>query len=310
VGRWGSPCVACASKVGSSIGAAMNAETEHLRALARRVVAAAVDCVSVRAALLAGSAGRGNADRFSDIDLLLYVDQVPSVEVFAQIRQAVGGTDPLRRHEPTDHFDGEEFTLDGVRTELSFTTVERVEWQLDQLLNELEEVVSPHQKFLSGLHEGMPLHGAELVAVWQTRVRSYPEPLRRMMIVRHWDFFPLWYYGEAMAVRDSELWRIDMLLDGAFKLLGVLAGLNRVYFARFELKRMRELVAKMPLAPPSLSERIESLFRLPPEAAAGGFAALVEETREIVAAEFPDLDLPLPFPAEARQQPWSFEGVE
>jgi predicted nucleotidyltransferase len=288
----------------------VNVETEHLRALARRILDAAVERVPVRAALLAGSAGRGDADRFSDIDLLLYVDQVPSLEVLAQVRRAVGGANPLRRHEPTDYANGEEFTLDGVRTEVSFTTVERVEWQLDQLLEKLEEVASPRQKFLSGINEGMPLHGAELIAVWQTRVRNYPEPLRRRMIEHHWDFFPLWYYGEAMAARDCELWRLDMLLNSTFNLLGVLSGLNRVYFARFELKRMREFVAKMTIAPASLAERIESLFRSSPEAAASTLAVLVEETRSLVAEEFPDLDLPLPFPPEARQQPWPLESVE
>jgi hypothetical protein len=52
------------------------------------------------------------------------------------------------------------------------------------------------------------------------------------MVERHWNFFPLWYYGDAMAARDTELWRLDMLLDAAFNLLAVLAGLNRLYFAR------------------------------------------------------------------------------
>lgn len=282
----------------------LNAETEHLRALARRVVDVAVACVPLRAALLAGSAGRGNADRFSDVDLLFYVDQVPLVDVLAQIRLAVGGVDPVRRHEPTDYFNGEEFTLDRVRTEVAFTTVDRVEWQLDQLLVELQEIASPHQKFLSGIAEGLPLYGEELIVEWQTRVGNYPEPLRRAMIERHWDFFPLWYYGEAMAARDSELWRLDMLLNGAFNLLGVLAGLNRVYFARFELKRMRELIAKMELAPPSLADRLQSLFRLPPEEAASELGALVAETRQLVAGEFPDLNLPLLFPPGTRQQPW------
>jgi predicted nucleotidyltransferase len=288
----------------------VNAETEHLRALARRVVDAAVDLVPVRAALLAGSAGRGNADRFSDIDLLFYVDQVPSVEVLDKARHAVGGINPLRRYEPSDYAAGEEFSLDGVRTEVSFTTVERVEWQLTQLLDELEDVVSPHQKFLSGIDEGLPLYGEELIATWKRRVGEYPEPLRRRMIERHWDFFPLWYYGEAMAARDTELWRLDMLVNAAFNLLGVLAGLNRVYFTRFELKRTRELIAKMPLAPPSLPVRIESLFRLPPEAAATELAVLVEETRQLVANELPDLDLALPFLPEARQQRWSFAGSD
>ncbi|HEY8645244.1 MAG TPA: nucleotidyltransferase domain-containing protein [Gaiellaceae bacterium] len=285
----------------------MNAETEHLRFLARRVVRAAVGPIPVRAALLAGSAGRGNADRFSDIDLLFYVDGVPTNEAIAQVRNQVGGVDPLQRHDPTDYANGEEFQLDGVRTEVSFTTVERIEWQLDQLLVELDDIASPKQKFLAGLAEGLPLYGEPLIERWQTRLRDYPENFRREMIRRHWNFFPLWYYGEAMALRDSELWRLDALLEGAFNLLGVLAGLNRLYFARFELKRTRDLVARMDLAPPLLADRLEALFRLAPPEAAQSFGALVEETRQLVCRDLPDLELPLPFPPGTRQRPWALD---
>jgi nucleotidyltransferase-like protein len=282
----------------------MNAETEHLRALAERVVQAATSRIPIQAALLAGSAGRGNADRFSDVDLLFYVDAVPTDEAIVQVREAVGGIDPLKRHDPTEYSNGEEFQLDGVRTELSFTTVERTEWQLDQLLGELEDIVSPRQTFLSGLVEGLPIYGEPLIERWQSRLRDYPDHFRREMIQRNWNFFPLWYYGEAMALRDSELWRLDVLLEGAFNLLGVLAGLNRLYFARFELKRMRDLVAKMELAPPLLADRIELLFRLPPQEAAQSFGALVEETRQLVYREVPGVELPLPFPPGTQQRPW------
>ena len=279
-------------------------EAAYLRGLARRVVQAAVAHVPIRAPLLAGSAGRGNADRFSDLDLLFYVDRVPTDAAIAEIRDAVGGVDPLRPFAATAYANGEEFQLDGVRTEVSFTTVERVEWQLDQLLVELVDIASSRQKFLSGLAEGLPLYGEPLIEQWQARVRAYPEAFRREMIRRHWDFFPLWYYDEPMAQRDAELWRLDVLLEGAFNLLGVLAGLNRLYFARFELKRMRDYVAKMELRPPSLADRVEALFRLPPSEAAEQFGALVEETRELLARELPDLDLPLQFPPGERQQPW------
>jgi predicted nucleotidyltransferase len=283
----------------------VTAESEYLRALARRVVDATIKLVPVRAALLAGSAARDNADSFSDLDLIFYVDQVPTNEALADIRTAVGGVNPLRRHEPTEYANGEEFQLEGVRTEVLFTTVERVERQLDQLLDQLEEINSPRQKFLSGIAEAMPLHGEELISGWQARLRDYPEPFRRAMIERHWDFFPLWYYGEAMAARDSELWRLDVLLEGAFNLLDVLAGLNRIYFARFELKRTHDLVAKMTVAPPALADRIEALLKLPPAEAAAEFGTLIEETRQLVRQELPELDLPLPFPPGTHQQPWS-----
>jgi len=279
-------------------------EAVYLRSLAGRVVEAARARVPVRAALLAGSAGRGDADRFSDIDLLFYVDEVPSTGAIAAIREAVGGIDPVRRFEATEYVNGEEFRLEGVRTEVSFTDVQRIEWQLDSLLVELDQVASPRQKFLSGLAEGVPLYGKALIEQWQRRLATYPEAFREEMIRRHWNFFPLWYYDEAMALRDSELWRLDALLEGAFNLLGVLAGVNRLYFARFEFKRMRQFAAKMELAPPALIDRLEELFRLPAAEAAQSFGQLIEETRQLVASELPDLELPLPFPPGTHQQPW------
>lgn len=282
----------------------MTSESQYLQALARRVVDAAVERTAVRAALLAGSAGRGNADRFSDLDLLFYVDSVPTSETVTEIRAAVRGINPLRRYEPTDYANGEEFQLCGVRTEVVFLTVEHVEQRLDELLDQLRDVASSRQKLLAGIAEGLPLHGEELIARWRARLQPFPEPFRREMIERHWDFFPLWYHAEAMAARDSELWRLDVLLEGAFNLLGVLAGLNRIYFARFELKRTRDLVAKMELAPPALADRIENLFHLSPTEAASAFGTLIEETRQLVQQELPDLDLKLSQPLDSQQQRW------
>ena len=148
----------------------------------------------------------------------------------------------------------------------------------------LEEVIgSPNQKMLSGLLEGLPLYGDKLIARWRDRVAAYPDALQRASIEHHWRFFPLWFYGDAMALRDSELWRLDMLLEAVFNLLGVLAALNRVYYARFELKRLRKLEAKLAL---------DELGRL------------VLETRELVARELPELELPLRRPPGTRARPW------
>jgi predicted nucleotidyltransferase len=282
----------------------MHAATEHLREVARRIVDAALERVPLRAAMVVGSAARGDADFYSDLDLLLYVDELPPERTLAGIRETVGGTNPIRKNEPTEHFRGEEFVVDGIRAEVSFMTVARVEWRLDQLLDRLEEIDSPVQKVLAGMLEGLPLHGEKLVERWQARMRDYPEPLRRAMVERHWSFFPLWYHGETIAARDAELWRLDMLLEAAFNLLAVLAGLNRLYFRRDELKRMRALIAKMELAPPRLADRLESLFRLEPEAAAAELGRLVEETRALVTRELPDLELPLQFPPGQRQKRW------
>jgi hypothetical protein len=95
-----------------------------------------------------------------------------------------------------------------------------------------------------------------------------------------------------------------MLLEASFNLLGVLAALNRVYYARFELKRLRSLVAKLEQAPPDLAERLERLVHLSPDEAADELGRLVVETRDLVARELPELELPLRRPPGTRAEPW------
>jgi predicted nucleotidyltransferase len=279
----------------------MDEATEQVRALARRVVAAALELGPLRAALLAGSGARGDADFYSDVDLLLYVDDLPPEGRLERLQEALGGTEPVPIAAP--HL--VQFHVGGVAVQVGYRTVTQIEDELEAALGRLEEVIgSPNQKMLSGLLEGLPLHGDDVVARWRARVASYPDELRVASITHHWSFFPLWYYGDAMALRDSELWRLDMLLEAAFNLLGVLAALNRVYYARFELKRLRALVAKLPLAPPNLADRLEQLFVLPADAAAEALGSLVVETRDLVARELPDLELPLRRPPGTRIQPW------
>ena len=276
--------------------------TEHVRTLAGRVVGAALELGPLRAALLAGSGARGDADFYSDLDLLLYVDELPEEDRLERLRKALGGTNLVPIAPP--HL--VQFEVGGVAVQVGYQTVEQMDADLDAALDRIEEIVdSPNQKMLSGLVEGHAVHGDEVIVRWRERAAAYPDELRRAAIAQHWRFFPLWYYGDAMERRDSELWRLDMLLDGAFNLLAVLAALNRVYFARFELKRLRALVAKLAIAPPDLADRVESLFRLPAGDAAEELGRLVVETRELVLREVPDAEVPLRRPPGVRIQPWS-----
>ena len=283
----------------------MRSASEHLRSVAARIVKEIRARVPLRGALLTGSAGRGEADYYSDIDLLCYVDQIPSQQVRAAVREAVGGMNGLRKAATTEDFSSEEFDMNGIRVELSFNTVRSMDMRLDDLLERLVDMDTPSQKILSGVQDGLPLHGHELIERWKTRIAHYPEPMRRAMVQRYWKFFPLWYGSAAMVKRDADLWWLDMLLEAAFNLLGVLAGLNRLYFTRFQFKGARAYVARMNLAPERFADRLESLFDLNPEAAAAELESLVEETRALVEAELPGFDLGMRFPPGTRQQPWS-----
>ena len=236
--------------------------------------------------------------------MLLYVDELPPPEVTVELCAILGGTERRRKGDPTEHSSAEEFELDGIRVEVAFSTVRWMESQLNALLDRLADFDTPSQKILIGVREGLPLYGPELMNRWKARVAAYPEPLRKAMVERYWRFSPLWFAGAAIARRDAELWRMEMLLDAAFNLLGVLAGLNRMYFTRFQFKQLRRYIAQMSIRPVGLAERLESLFLMDPELAAAELERLIGETAALVEAELPDVDLRLRFAPGTRQSQW------
>jgi uncharacterized protein YutE (UPF0331/DUF86 family) len=276
--------------------------TDRLRALAGRVADVVVEEIAPRSVLLTGSAATGEADFYSDIDLIVYCDELPSEERIGSVIERVGGEDRRHIYPRTEDEHGESFEVGRIQCQLAFVTVRCADAEVERVLAG-EELESPLQKAVEGIVDGIPLHGPELIERWRERAADYPDSLRRAMIERHWRFFPLWYVDGQVAERDAVLWRTQILVEAAFDLLAVLAALNRLYFTRFQLKRMRKLVGRMRLAPPDLADRVERLFEF--EDAAHELERLVAETQALVAAELPDLELPLRQPIGARREPWS-----
>jgi predicted nucleotidyltransferase len=282
----------------------MEAATVRLRELARRVVDEALARGELRGALLAGSAGRGDADEWSDIDLLLYVDELPPTALLEVLRLAIGGVEPRPKKRHEDEADGIEFFLEGVLVEVSYHTIAAVDRALDGLLVDLTELDQPWQKLALGILEGLAMEDDGTIEGWRRRLENFPEPLRRALIELHWsDLFPLWHWVDSLDARDCEPFRLEMLVDGILRLLGVLAALNRVYYSRFHLKRVGDLVASFAVAPANLKARLDALSELPPREAADELGALAAEIRALVQAELPELELPFRFAPGTRQQP-------
>jgi hypothetical protein len=277
-------------------------DTARLRDLARRLADVYDGHTRPRAVLLTGSAATGGADQYSDIDLILYYDELPTTRALDRAREAAGGAAPRLLWPPDEGNHIEAFDLEGVQCQLAHTTIAAWEGELDQVLVDLD-VESPLQKALEGLLDGLPLRGEETIAEWRARAEDYPVALQRAMIERHWRFFPIWAVHEHVATRDAALWRRRILVDSVYDLLAVLAGLNRVYFTSFQLKRTGKLVARLELAPRDLGRRIEELFALDDAAAAAELEALVTETHVLVAGHLPDLGLEVPRPTGQVRSP-------
>jgi predicted nucleotidyltransferase len=273
-----------------------------LQALARELADAYLAATGPRAILLTGSAALGEADAYSDLDLILYYDRLPSEDAIAAARRAVGAEKPDVLAPPTETSYPETFGRAGVQCQLGHETIAGWEAEMRTVLVDLD-VETPVQKAIAGLFEGVALHGEELVERWRREAR-YPDALARAMVERYWRFFPLWHVQERLLARDAVLWCRQALVESAFNLLAVLAGLNRLWFTSFQFKRLHAFTAAMTHAPHDLADRLDALFALDARAAIAELESLVGETQALLREHMRDVDATLRIPPRSREAPW------
>lgn len=116
---------------------------------------------------------------------------------------------------------------------------------------------------------------------------------------------------QKLAKRDTTLWYYQIMVQSAQNLLGVLSGLNRLYYSTFQFKRMSKFIEQMKITPENLASRLEGLFHNQAHLAVNQLEALVQETVELVEIHMPQVDT-----SSARRklgwrpQPWKFSEIE
>jgi hypothetical protein len=280
-------------------------ESAYLRTLARRIAGAYWDTVRPAAALLTGSAAEGKSDRYSDLDLILYHDALPSEDALRAARERCEASEFRLLGQESKREFAETFVVDGVDCQVAHTTIAAWEDDMTSVLERLE-VESPIQKALGGLLDGMPLYGERLIEQWLARTAVYPDALAQAMVTQYLRFFPIWYVADRLAMRDAALWLYQTYVESAQNILGVLAGLNRLYYSTFQFKRMRAFIGKMRFAPDDLADRLEHLFTASRNEAIADLEALARETVALVRAYMPEIETPNQPPlAGQRAQPWT-----
>lgn len=283
----------------------MNNRSQYLLKLAKQNALAYIAIPKAKAAMVGGSVARGICDEYSDLDMSIYWDELPSEEELQLARQQNQGSERLWViGNRSDGGFAEAYAVNGVECQFGHVTIEQ--WEKDlAIVLEQHDVKYPLVTAMSGTLTCIPLYGEKLIQQWKTRVANYPEALAQAMVEEYLKFFPLWGYQKHLAKRDATLFYHQILLESAQNLLGVLSGLNRLYYSTFQFKRMGLFIEKMTIAPTNLKSRLESLFHIEPQAAANQLEELVQETLELVETHMAQVDT-----SSARrrlgwrQQPW------
>jgi hypothetical protein len=246
--------------------------------------------LGAEAVMVTGSVALGLADFYSDLDMTAYYREIPSDEDLRAARERNRG--PERIWSIGDPADGgfvEAYRVDGVEVQIGHITIATWERDIESVLA-AEDVTTPLQKALSGTLICKALHGAELIDRWKARIGDYPDELARRMVRHHLRFFPLWGMDAWFVGRDADIWRRQMLVEGAQNILGILAGINRSYFTTFQFKHLRYFISTMRIVPHDLAGRIETIVGPDMTLAGAELERLVEDVLGIVDREMPEID--------------------
>ena len=268
----------------------MNEVSQYLLALAKQQIQAYTAHPQAKAAMITGSTATGQADYYSDVEMFIYYDQLPPKEALQLVRQQNQGSKPTRVFDGhgEGHF-GEFYFVDDVDFQVGHWTVSFLEQEIATVLQELD-VDSPRQKILSGILDCVPVYGESLILKWQREISNYPDALAGAMVRKYFKFFPIWALQSHLAERDATLFQHQIRLEIGQNLLGVLAGLNRLYYSTFQFKRMRQFIDCMNFAPDNLYLRLENIYHQEPLSAANQLRELVYETVELVEQHMPEID--------------------
>jgi hypothetical protein len=238
---------------------------------------------------LVGSTATDDADALSDLDLITYYDELPDDASLDKMSRALGAAEaePIGGSREGGGF-AVTWRIDGVDCQIAFHTVAKQDRDMTAVLDD-HEPSTPLHKAMSGLLEGVALRGEALVDAWKTRAAVYPDGLAHAVVAHHLRFFPLWFVGDRLERSDAVLWHYQERVEALQNVLGVLAGLNRLYYSTFQFKRMRRFVAAMRYAPTDLADRVERVLTLERSPAEAELEGLVHDTLALVDAQMPDV---------------------
>ena len=131
----------------------MSSPTQRLLKIAQRNAALYVEHTRPRAVLIVGSVAEGLADEYSDIDMIVYHDEMPSDEQRERVRAQLEADLQQR----SDY--GETLFVERVECQVGHFVVAEYERGLSTVLDDLEVDTRVH-KWLMGVMSGRALYGS------------------------------------------------------------------------------------------------------------------------------------------------------
>jgi hypothetical protein len=266
-------------------------------AIAERLGAAYGRWGKPAAVVAMGSTSRGQADRYSDLELAVFWSELP-----ADADRVLAPTDEgmfVHRSWPYSEADRAAFDdlftaaptgaepTSGLLVEVSHQTLETTERTLDDVLVRFD-TTEDRRRLVAGIDRGRAVLGPDLLAAWQARTHHYPEGLSGAIVTAYGQIDHFWRWAMYLE-RGPNL----AALYGAWSrmvehLTEVIYAANRVHCPGFKFAGAS--LGLLPRVPTDLEARLVQPFQFPPERGAQVLAGLVEDTLDLAEELVRDVD--------------------
>jgi hypothetical protein len=239
-------------------------EASLLRYELAQILVAAAPSSFGQEAILSGSTARGFADEDSDIEMVFYVDVLPSASDRKVWLERVGVAEIAREGVPSGD---DEFWMRllfrGIWVEAGWQVIPAMVKLLDKLA--AGEVIAHGQLKLAWVvKQAVSLRGGSLLQQWQQKLVRYPEPLAQKLIaaaVHHWFFPQTFKIRWALIHRGELLALIERLYVDTCSMLRILFAINQQWEP--DWKWLRVETEQLIIKPERLLERIDEICTIP-----------------------------------------------
>lgn len=230
-----------------------------------------------------GSVSRGQADAFSDLELLCFWDIFPDVDTRQKLVDSIGADLIF----PIDDDQNEDnLILKDIQIDILHNTVD----YYDNMIEDAWEFhLADYQTlgFLDTITYTYPLFGEDILNAWKEKTEIYPRELAINVI---FDNLVKLHNGniELYIQRDNPTEYYAQMVSIQRKLFNILSAINKSYAGGY--KWMYSELEAMKIAPVNVSIRFKEMFTINKFEAVEDLYALVFETLILVKQQFPEVD--------------------
>ncbi len=245
---------------------------------------------AVKMIVLGGSPTHGLADQYSDLDIIVYWDKMDDDWLKAAPLRNTAGTRVSEIVMAEGAVYLESYKYGNLKADFGHLTLGSWDEWVGSFVNDLN-IDGGLQKMISGFLTSIPLYGDELVTEHKQRIPVYPDGMAEMVVSRNlallvegcllhqgWDRKDLLFYYDGLCLMFK-------------RVIGMLAGLNRVYCSLDEPRWIEHELNRMAIKPSQTWGRILTALQSPGPEAVVILEELLAETIELVRENMPEVDL-------------------